>query len=550
VSRSPIFTEIGRTLRIARFCEEHRLSTADGLQRVREAEVAHAAARRSRRDWLKTVARTGGAGAAALVAAPVGQLLASRDRRSPIDVGIVGAGLAGLACADTLAAKGITASIYDANTRSGGRCWSLRGFFPGQVAERGGEFIDTLHKTMLHFAGRFNLELEDVTKEPGEVFYYFGGRHIPESSVVDEFREFVQAMRLDLRRLSNEISALSHTDADEALDRTSLLAYLEGANGAARPAGPIAKAAIAEAYVAEYGLEPDEQSCLNFLLFIHADRRSKFTPFGVFSDERYHVVNGNDRIVEGLTRALVRPIEYGMNLVAVRHTPSGALQLTFDRNGTVVSRTHDAVVLAIPFTTLRSVDLHANLDLSPEKRDAIDLLGYGTNAKMMIGFTSRPWIAHGSNGSSYSDLQNHQTTWETNARRATATRGLVTDYSGGERGAALDPGAVQVEANRFLTDLDLVFPGAHAAARRTPAGVVAHLEHWPSNPLTVGSYTCYRRGQFTTIAGLEGLPARNLYFAGEHANSFYEFQGFMEGAAVSGIDAAAAILQAAKRVSA
>ena len=52
--------------------------------------------------------------------------------------------------------------------------------------------------------------------------------------------------------------------------------------------------AIEEAYVAEYGREIDEQSCLNFLLFIHADRRSKFTPFGVFSDERYHIVEGND----------------------------------------------------------------------------------------------------------------------------------------------------------------------------------------------------------------------------------------------------------------
>lgn len=60
-------------------------------------------------------------------------------------------------------------------------------------------------------------------------------------------------------------------------------------------------------------------------------------------------------------------------------------------------------------------------------------------------------------------------------------------------------------------------------------------------------YTCYLPGQFTTIAGLEGRPARNVYFAGEHANSFYEAQGFMEGAALSGIDVSAAILQSATR---
>jgi monoamine oxidase len=91
-----------------------------------------------------------------------------------------------------------------------------------------------------------------------------------------------------------------------------------------------------------------------------------------------------------------------------------------------------------------------------------------------------------------------------------------------------------------------VFPGARAAASFAGGDYRAHLEHWPSNPLSLGSYTCYQPGQFTTIAGLEGQPAGNLLFAGEHANSFYVWQGFMEGAALSGLDAADAILRAAK----
>jgi monoamine oxidase len=166
---------------------------------------------------------------------------------------------------------------------------------------------------------------------------------------------------------------------------------------------------------------------------------------------------------------------------------------------------------------------------------------------MMVGFVGRPWAAHGSNGSSYSDLAHHQTTWETNPARAGAQHAILTDYSGGDRGDALDPGAVQLEADRFLANLELVFPGAQAAARRSGSDIVAHLEHWPSNPLTLGSYTCYRPGQFTTIAGLEGLGSGNLFFAGEHANSFYDWQGFMEGAALSGLDAARSLLSTAKR---
>jgi monoamine oxidase len=366
--------------------------------------------------------------------------------------------------------------------------------------------------------------------------------------IVDEFREFVSIMRADLRRLSREITALSHTAYDVVLDQTSLAAYLEGGNSAGAAAGTIAKAAISEAYLAEYGLEPDEQSCLNFLMFIHADRRSKFTPFGISSDERYHLVDGNDGIAEGLTQSLSQVVQLEMRLVAVRRRANGAIELTFDTPSGPVVRAHDVVVLAIPFTILRTVALDVSLSVPAAQRSAINLLGYGTNAKMMLGFGGRPWVAQGSSGTAYSDLTNHQLTWETNRARASAARGVLTDYSSGDRGQSLNQGTVQGQAAAFLADLDVVFPGAAAvASRRADGTLVAHLEHWPSNPLTLGSYTCYRPGQFTSIAGLEGLAVDNLHFAGEHTNSFYVWQGFMEGAALSGLDVAAAILRVAKQ---
>src|SRR6185436_15605847 len=92
--------------------------------------------------------------------------------------------------------------------------------------------------------------------------------------------------------------------------------------------------------------------------------------------------------------------------------------------------------------------------------------------------------------------------------------------------------------------LDRIYPGARARARRTSAGYVAHLEHWPSNPLTHGSYTANHPGYFTTIADNEAKPVGNLFFAGEHTSSFYEWQGFMEGAALSGLRAAGEVWDA------
>jgi monoamine oxidase len=525
MGRTNAFSRLARTLRIARWCDAHGLPSREGVERCLDLERR---TRLSRREVLTGLAATG-----ALAALP--PLAFARPQRS-LDVGIVGAGLAGLACADRLRARGIVASVYEASDHVGGRCFSLRGFFPGQVAERGGELIDNLHKTMLGYANAFKLAREDYEKHPGEVFYFFDGTRHDEAAVVDEFRAFNAAMRGDLQQMSNEPTADAFNAFDAALDRMTIAEYLE-----TRGAGPLLTNALGEAYLGEYGRELDEQNCLNLLLFVKVDKRSRFLPFGS-SDERFHLVEGNDAIAQGIAAGLPRPVERGLFLVRARKTSAGRIELTFRQGGRTVVRAHDVVVLTIPFSVLRRIDLDASLGLPSWKLSAIKQLGYGTNSKQMVGFTSPFWNQLGSSGTSYSDLEDHQITWETNHTRATPSRAVLTDYASGNRGAGMDPRNVQQEADRFVTALDRVFPGALANATRVGGDYLAHIEHWPSNPLALGSYTCYLPGQFTTIAGNEGKPIGNLFFAGEHANSFYDWQGFMEGAMLSGIDAANALL--------
>ncbi len=539
MARTPLLRRLARVAGIADYCDRKGISSQEGV------EMANAEARRrvSRREFLKETAK--GLAIGGLAAQPLARAFAAppgTDAR----IAVVGAGLAGLACAFELAAKNISATVYEASGRVGGRCYSIGGgfpgpdLFPGQVAERGGEFIDTLHTTLRGYANAFGLDLEDVTKEPGEVFYYLDGQLVPESVVVDEYRDLVPALRADLRTLSNQPTADNHTEADRVLDFTNLDEYL-----ISRGAGNVIYQALRAAYLNEYGLEIDQQSALNLLFFIHADRRSKFRPFGVFSDERFHVVSGNQGIPEGLAAGIPGQIELGHTLVRAAKNGMNEVLLTFDTGGQTVTGTFDVVVFALPFSTLRQVDLDATLGLPPEKRFAIDNLVYGTNAKLIVGFDGRPWIEQGNLGLAYANLPNLITAWETNPANATGARAVLTDYTGGLLGERIGQGNVQTQAGRFLGDLDLIFPGAASRASRDARGkLVVDLFHWPSNPLVQGSYTCNQPGYFTTIAGNEGKTVDNLYFIGEHANSFYEWQGFMEGAAVSGVAAAAAIRQA------
>lgn len=525
MARSPLFRQVQQALARAMSDPLPRVSSRAADRSV----AAHDPDALSRRRFLGRA----GASAAALLAAP--PLARAGKPRTRPRIAIVGAGLAGLDCADRLEEKGYAATIYEASPTLGGRCSSIRGVFPGQTAEAGGEFIDTGHKTMIALARRFDLVRDDITKKVGDAAYHFFGQNHHEEAVVDEFRAVVSRFQDDARQLSNAPSAFDHNDADIALDNTDLATYF-----ASRTAGfPLVEAVLNEAYSAEYGLATSQQSALNFLLFMRLNKRSRFEPFGI-SDERYHLRDGNDGIINGLAGALQGPILTNMPLLALRRNAADEFELFFA--GLAIPARADAVVLAIPFTTLRHVALDPSLDLPSAQQSAIQTIGYGTNAKTMVGFDARVWdTVHGSSGTSYADLPDVQTTWETNASRAGPTA-ILTDYASSERGRLLDQRDLQLQVDAFLTDLDIIFPGTRATATIVDGAFRAVRAHWPSDPRVLGSYTCYLPGQFTTIEGWTGLASGPLKFAGEHSDSFYSYQGYMEGACLSGLRAADEIL--------
>ncbi|HZN92230.1 MAG TPA: FAD-dependent oxidoreductase [Myxococcales bacterium] len=552
MAHTRLFDQLRRVFKIAELCERDGLSTRDGLARVEELREQERRAL-SRRAVLKGAA-------VAAVAAGVSRRAFAQGGSAP-RIAIIGAGMAGLVAADRLRAKGYSATIYEANSRVGGRVKSVRGTFPGQVGDAGGELIDNLHKTMLAYANEFGLAKEDLGKEPGVRPFFFGGQHYTEEEVVDEYRELVPRVRADLKNSSGVPTFYAYTAGDLFLDQMDLATWL-GTRGAGLP---LVQGVLEQAYVAEYGLELAEQSSLNMLLFIHADRASKFREFGVWSDERYHLVGGNDAIATNIRARLPGPVNMGAELVRLGKNASGEYEMWF-KNASVPERA-DAVILAIPFSVLRRVTLDASLGLSADKLRAINTLGYGANCKTMIGFNGKPWLDQGKCGLIYADLPNLKNTWETNYTAAGATS-ILTDYASGNRARALQlppppPGStsscnnchngpggffdiqdalMQTQVDAFLTDLNQVIPGAKARATKVGGKYVFRRGHWLPQAFSRGSYTCYLPGQFTGVCGLEGESAGTLKFAGEHANSFYEWQGFMEGACLSGIAAANDVL--------
>ncbi|WP_394822267.1 flavin monoamine oxidase family protein [Pendulispora albinea] len=442
---------------------------------------------------------------------------------------VVGAGLAGLTAAYRLAQRGRRVRVVDANDRIGGRTFTLRDRFPTKV-ELGGELIDTGHVAIQRLVGELGLHLLDLVGATATLErerYFLRGETYTEERIIELFRPIARQLDADYEAQGPEIASYdSNNEVQRRLDRTSIQEWFDqhGFHGPAR-------SLLEVAYVGEYGREAFEQSYLNLLYLISTEA----PPLELFgdSDERFTVKEGNDAIAKGLAARLPEPVRLEHRLLALRGKSDGRVEVVLDAGRRTVQITADQVVVAIPFTQLRKCEI-SGIEIASAQRLAIDRLNYGTNSKLMLGMSSRPWVAAGTSGSSTTDLD-YQQSWDSSRGYAT-TGAAITSFSGGKHGLSVGEGRVQDQAARFVARLERVFPGAAAAydgtAVRMVWGTARHFE---------GSYSCYAPGDWTKISGAEKLRFGNVHVAGEHTST--DFQGYMEGAVESGERAAAEILE-------
>jgi monoamine oxidase len=522
VSRTPLFALVRHSLQLANEAVRRDLPAAELIDQEQDR------ARLSRRRFVATTATA--AAAVALEGCGVTRLPAPISGMEPVL--IIGGGIAGLSAGYRLRQAGVPVRIIEAQRRVGGRMHSLRGFFSeGQVCEIGGELIDSNHTQIRALAAELGIEIDDLARDDPALdtdVWFFGGVRRGDREVVEAFVPLAARIRQDLATLAGDGSVgYREPNGGETLDRISIAEWLERAG-----AGGWIRDLLEVAYTTEYGLEVGQQSSLNLLMMIDPEP----DPFRIFgdSDERFHVRGGNDRIIQALAERLGESIELDTRLEALSLRPDGTFACSLRRGETSITATAAHVLLAIPFTLLRDVRL--DLDLPPVKRRAITELGYGTNAKLMVGFSRRVWrTAHRSNGSVLSDLP-FQLCWET-SRLQPGASGILTNFTGGRHGVEIGRGTAAEQASVFVGDLERAFAGVSAAR----AGMREVRAHWPSHPFTRGSYASYLVGQWTGISGAEGERVGRLHFAGEHCS--LQAQGFMEGGCETGQAAAAEILR-------
>jgi monoamine oxidase len=487
--------------------------------------------------------RRGGVAAVALGSVPALRAVAGRGHSRPRVV-VVGAGLAGLRCAHVLWRRhGIPVAVHEWDSRAGGRCETLRGFFHGgQTVDQHGEFISSEHTAMRALARHFDLRLQDVNRVPPgtDDTYWFGGSRYTRAQLDADWRAFGRRLFRDAvarapwptrhgRHVSQAAREWDHQSVPEWIER-----HVPG--GLRQPFGKL----LIQDVIDEYGGDPADQSALNLVYLLGYDdsTESGYQPHGgpalSGTDERFHIIGGNDQVVSGMLDELPSgTVTLDSRLVALRRRPSGGWVCSFESGASTRDVSTDHVVLALPFATLRHVDLD-RAGLPALKLRAIRTLGMGTNSKVQLQFARPVWVGEGFDGTFYTDTGG-QSGWQAPSDPPGAP-GVMVDFLGAQEGRGLGarygltadegPAPAALVADT-LRRLEPVYPGIGRAWNG-----LAYVNWSPGDEHIGGSYSYYRVGQYTGISGVEPGRVGSLHFAGEHTS--LEFQGYMEGAVRSG----------------
>jgi len=466
-------------------------------------------------------------------------------------IAIVGAGIAGLNAALTLQDAGLPCSIYEASDRIGGRMHSdASTWADGLVSEACGEFIDSDHETIHQLIERCGLKTIDLGQ--GRVGWaqsvlYFFNRYYTADELARDIQALAPLLQQQMQEAGFPTTHTRFTQEGFRLDHLSVYEWIEQyvEGGHTTTIGHMLNSSC----TGFYGMETSQQSALNLVYMFGAREatRDASTPRPLQGSSK--IVGGNQQLPMAIAHSLPQGcISLRHQLVALERESDASLNLTFATPGGFSQVQCDAVILALPFSTLRQVD-YRQAGFDPLKQVAIEQLGYGTISKLFLQFDMPYWYENGPwphqhSGFIITDLD-IQTLWDASIGQ-TGSSALLVDYTSGRRGAAYAPATaysttddsanIQRYARNCLQQLEQVFPGisVHYTGK-------AALSYPSGDPYLLGSYACWGVGQYTHFAGYEGVRQGPIHFAGEHCS--VEFQGFMEGAAREGARAAREIVQ-------
>jgi monoamine oxidase len=432
------------------------------------------------------------------------------------EVVVIGAGVAGLACAQALCEAGLRVTILEARSRVGGRIWTVHPSLTNAPVELGAEFIHGLPREVWQIVERAGLQTHELT---GNRWRLEQARLVPMSGSWD----LIDAI----------FSRIDESASDESFQD-----FLERACGDLPQHTRIEATAYVEGF----------HACNVSRISAHALARWYRSDREIQGHRGFRFPNG----YEGLVRALVAATKQDLLTVRLNTVVTeiawnpGTVEVTAqspDQQPHASIRA-DAVVITLPLGVLQApLGTGGAVRFRPElteKADALKQLEMGTAIRLVLCFRHCFWTDPKLVQSPMLDMSFLSSpeelfpTWWSSVGSA-----MLTGWSGGVRAEQLSG-----RGNASITECGLeVLHHIFGVPLETLQGLVqeSFVHDWHSDPYSRGAYSYVLADSEEPARRLAAPVGNTLFFAGE-ATDFSGHNGTVHGAIASGQRAATELL--------
>lgn len=418
------------------------------------------------------------------------------------EVIIIGAGFAGLAAAYELHKKGVAFTILESSNRIGGRVRSHKmDEKENLIVELGAEWVGESHGNVQALCSELGLVLEN---NQFDTHLIYKGKYSKshEWNYSDEWDKKFKQLKKDFSNLNRKEQI--------KLDNMDWWRYLvnNGCDGRdleiqeladSTDFGETIRSVSAYAALAEYA-ESSEKNEMD-----------------------YKIKGGNELLALHLADKVGRA-KILLNH-KVEHIEQGKRVKVHCSNGQTFEA--DKLICSAPTFAVKKIKWEPALP--EEMQDAMNQLQYARINKNPILFKKRFW--QDERFDLISDLPIHYLYNAT--KNQSSKKGVLIGYSIGEKAAVMPNQTNEWRADMLAQSLAPYFGDVKSLIEGQTNF------YWGSHESTMGAYAIYGKGQWFGIQRLLKKSYINTHFAGEH---LAEWQGFMEGAIQTGMDAANALV--------
>lgn len=452
----------------------------------------------SRRQFLREAAlATGGV---LLTSSSWGRLITPVKPR----VIIIGAGFAGLAAAYYLHRRDVEFVILEARNRIGGRVFSHQ--IDSQedlVVELGAEWVGLSHTRVQELCSELGLSLHN---NQFDTHLIYQGKHHPSGSwhYSDAWEQKFKEIIADYGRMSDR--------QKQELDRLDWWRFLVN-NGCE-------------------GRDLDIRELLDSTDFGESIRHvSAFAALAEYAESSeknemdLKIRGGNGRLADKLADAIGREkIHLSHGVRSIEQNRRTGVKVICD-NGQEF--TADKLICTAPAFAVQQIRWFP--ELPAVQLAALSQLQYARINKNPLVFKEKFWKED--RFDLVSDQSPHYFYYAT--REQGKTKGALLSYTIGDKAAVAAGQSDAWRADMVAQTLDPFFGPVKPLLEKQAN------YYWGNDPYSRGAYALYGRGQWFTIRPALQKPHLHTHFAGEH---LADWRGFMEGAIVTGEEAAREVL--------